>query len=123
MNTVTMTGRLTRDPELRHSGERDLRDADRRRQRPPPATYIDATAFDGQAHACAEFLVKGRLVGVEGRLALDEWRGEDGRRRQRYVVIGRVEFLDRPPVQKITEDPIGWPDTEPELTPRLAAVA
>jgi single-strand DNA-binding protein len=124
MNIVSMSGRLTRDPSLKHAGDRaicEMRIAvDNGRH---PTTYIDATAFDGQAYACAEFLMKGRLVGVEGRLALDEWRGEDGRRRQRYVVIGRVEFLDRPPVAEVAEDPIGSPETEPELEPALAAVA
>jgi single-strand DNA-binding protein len=123
MNTVSMSGRLTRDPNLKHACDREICEmriaVDNRRH---PTTYIDATAFDGQAYACAEFLAKGRLVGVEGRLALDEWRGEDGRRRQRYVVIGRVEFLDRPPGKEAPEDPIGStaPETEPELS--LAAV-
>jgi single-stranded DNA-binding protein len=35
-----------------------------------PTTYIDVTAFDGQAYTCAEYLAKGRMVGVDGKLAL-----------------------------------------------------
>jgi len=98
MNAVTMTGRLTKDPKLRHNADRaicDMRIAvDNGRH---PTTYIDVTAFDGQAYTCAEFLVKGRKVGVDGRLALREWEGSDGKTNWRYSVIGRVEFLDRPP--------------------------
>jgi single-strand DNA-binding protein len=99
MNNVTITGRLTREPELRHTGEEravcDMRVAvDNGRH---PTTYIDVHAFDGQAYTCAEYLCKGRMVGVEGRLAFREWRDGQGRPRQRYSVVGRVEFLDRPP--------------------------
>jgi single-stranded DNA-binding protein len=97
MNALTMTGDLTRDPELIHAGERPicrLRLAvDNGRH---PTTYIDVSTFDEHAFACAEFLHKGRKVGVSGRLALDEWRNASDKRRQRYRVIGRVEFLDRP---------------------------
>jgi single-strand DNA-binding protein len=97
MNHLTMTGRLTRDPKLKHSGDRpicELRLAvDNGRH---PTTYIDVVTFDGQAYVCAEYLAKGRKVGVSGRLALGEWDGPDGKKHQRYSVIGGVEFLDRP---------------------------
>jgi single-strand DNA-binding protein len=115
MNSVTMTGRLTRDPDLKHAGDRaicDLRIAvDNGRH---PSTFIDVAVFDGQAYSCAEFLEKGRLVGVEGKLALDEWRDGDGKIRRRYRVIGRVEFLDRPRSLRAPSEPIGPPAEEPE---------
>jgi single-strand DNA-binding protein len=125
MNTVTMTGRLTRDPELKHSGEErpicDMRIAVD--NGPYPTTYIDVTAFDGQAYTCAEYLVKGRKVGVDGKLALSEWRDSGGRNHQRYRVIGRVEFLDRPSGRD-SEAP-GQPDPEPDggARPELALAA
>jgi single-strand DNA-binding protein len=119
MNTVTMTGRLTGEPKLKHLGERaicELRVAvDNGRH---PTTYIDVSTFDGQAYVCAEYLTKGRKVGVNGRLALSEWRGSDGRIRQRYSVIGRVEFLDPPPRGEAEPEPvIGSPSeaAQPEL--------
>lgn len=97
MNALTMTGNLTRDPELIYAGERPickLRIAVDNGHH--PTTYIDVSTFDEHAFACAEFLHKGRKVGVSGRLALDEWRNAEDKRRERYSVIGRVEFLDRP---------------------------
>jgi single-strand DNA-binding protein len=97
MNNVTLTGNLTRDPHLKHVEERaicELRVAVDNGAH--PTTYVDVTTFDGQAHACAEFLAKGRKVGVSGRLVLDEWEAADGSRRSRHFVIGRVEFLDQP---------------------------
>ena len=96
MNTFMATGNLTRDPELR---EFDGRSECKLRlavdNGPYPTTFIDVRTFDAQAEACATYLHKGRRVGVLGRLALDEWNAKDGSPRQRYSVIGRVEFLDR----------------------------
>jgi single-strand DNA-binding protein len=112
MNTLTMTGNLTKDPEL---VERDGRAICKLRLAVDngrhPTTYIDVSTFDEQAYACAEYLHKGRKVGVSGRLALDEWRTAEDERRCRYSVIGRVEFLDRPRAEG------GGGDRQPELEP------
>jgi single-strand DNA-binding protein len=121
MNHGILSGRLTRDPELVHSGERaicKMRVAvDNGKY---DTTYIDVASFDRQAHTCAEYLSKGRKVGVSGSLAYSEWRDDEGRRRERYNVIGRVEFLDRPPAKRDPEPAEEPPSPEP--TPRLAAV-
>jgi single-strand DNA-binding protein len=96
MNNVTLSGNLTSDPELVDLGElvvcRMRLAVDNGRY---PTTFIDVRAFEEEAYLCAEYLRKGRKVGVTGRLAFEEWRGDDGRKRQAYSVIGRVEFLDR----------------------------
>ncbi|HEX4306484.1 MAG TPA: single-stranded DNA-binding protein [Solirubrobacterales bacterium] len=124
MNNVTITGHLTDEPKLKHIGDGralcEMRVAvDNGRH---PTTYIDAVAFDGQAYACAEYLAKGRKVGVEGRLALGEWHDAAGRLHQRYSVIGRVEFLGRPPSPEPTAeaDVLG---RDPDADPTLALAA
>jgi single-strand DNA-binding protein len=121
MNHVILSGRLTRNPELVHSGERaicKMRVAvDNGKY---DTTYIDVVSFDRQAHTCAEYLSKGRKVGVSGSLTYSEWRDDEGRRRERYNVIGRVEFLDRPPAQRDPEPAEESPSPAPK--PRLAAV-
>jgi len=95
MNTVTMTGNLTRDPEPReYEGRSECKLRLAVDNGPYPPTFIDVRTFDAQADACATYLAKGRRVGVTGKLALDEYTGADGSPRQRYSVIGRVEFLD-----------------------------
>jgi single-strand DNA-binding protein len=113
MNTLNITGRLTKDPKLLHREERaicEMRVAVEGSDR-YPTTFIDAVAFDGQAYACAEFLHKGRRVGIEGKLAYSEWRDAEGKKRERYRVIGRVEFLDAPPKRQSPKSP-----SDPELT-------
>jgi single-strand DNA-binding protein len=95
MNNVTMTGNLTRDPEPReYEGRSECKLRLAVDNGPYPPTFIDVRTFDAQADACATYLAKGRRVGVAGKLALDEFVGSDGTPRQRYSVIGRVEFLD-----------------------------
>jgi len=105
MNNVSLVGRLTRDPELRSMpGDRsvcDLRIAvDNGKSRTGTdrdPTYVDVSVFDGAAPACAEHLAKGRQVAVSGRLVYREWEAEDGTKRSRHSVIGRVEFLGSRP--------------------------
>jgi single-strand DNA-binding protein len=126
MNTYMATGNLTRDPELR---EFDGRSECKLRlavdNGPYPTTFIDVRTFDAQAEACSTYLRKGRSVGVSGKLALDEYTGTDGSPRQRYSVIGRVEFLGRPRrTDEVGSDqgsPVG-PEVRAD-TPELALAA
>lgn len=104
MNKVLLVGRLAQQPELRYTqngvavarftvavnrpytnpqGERD-------------ADFIDVVVWRAQAENCANYLAKGRLVGVEGRLQIRSYETAEGqKRRVAEVVADRVEFLDR----------------------------
>ena len=97
MNSVSLIGRLTRDPQPRKMGDsdRDVTDLRIAVDNGPgrDATYVDVSTFDAQARAVAKHLAKGRQVGVTGRLVYREWQTEDGGKRSRHSVIGRVEFL------------------------------
>lgn len=102
MNQVNLIGRLTKDPELRKLGDSDrdvcelriaVDNGKSRNGEDRDATFIDVAAFDAPARACAEHLAKGRQVAVSGRLVYREWEAEDGSRRSKHSVIGRVEFL------------------------------
>ena len=54
------------------------------------------SAWDRQGELCAEYLAKGRRVGVEGRLKSRSWE-EDGKRRTAVEVVARrVDFLGGP---------------------------
>ena len=98
MNVVTITGRLTKDPELaERSGSTvcDLRLAENGGRDDSSPLYVDVAAFGRQAEVCAQHLRKGRLVGVSGRLRYSEWQAEDGSKRSRHSIVAqRVEFLD-----------------------------
>lgn len=98
MNSVNLVGRLTRDPELRSIESQSDRPVCHLRvavngNREGQTTYVDVSTFDASARACAAHLRKGRQVAVEGRLVYREWQAEDGTKRSRHSVIGRVHFL------------------------------
>jgi single-strand DNA-binding protein len=118
MNNVTLSGHLTHEPNLIHRDDRpicEMRLAVDNGEHGP--TYIDVRTFDAQAYICTEYLHKGSKIGVTGRLIYREWRAADDVKRERYSVIGWVEFLDRPPREEAEEIP------EPEpADPQLALV-
>ncbi len=100
MNNLNLTGRLTKDPELRSMPDGravcDLRVASDAPGDNGPL-YLDIATFDKQAEACAEYLSKGREVAFSGRLIYREWQTEDGAKRSKHSAIGRVEFLGSKP--------------------------
>jgi single-strand DNA-binding protein len=104
MNQVSLTGRLTADPEVHDRGGTQVGRLRLAVQRPRTkdredrgADYVDVTVFNNQAEVCGQYLTKGRRVAVEGRLQHSEWQAEDGSRRQKLEVVARsVEFLDSP---------------------------
>ena len=105
LNRVTLVGRLTRDPELRHTGGGDpicsIRLAVSSRSRDESgnwgdkSNYFDVTVFGRQAQTAADYLAKGRRIGVDGRLSWREWQAQDGTKRQSVEVIANdIFFLD-----------------------------
>jgi single-strand DNA-binding protein len=105
LNRVTLVGRLTRDPELRHTQGGDpvcsIRLAVSSRARDEAggwgdrSNYFDITVFGRQAETASTYLAKGRRIGVDGRLSWREWQAQDGSKRQSVEVIANdVFFLD-----------------------------
>jgi single-strand DNA-binding protein len=92
---ITFVGHLTADPVTKQlSDDRkvcNLRLAVNDQKDQPPL-FIDVATFGTQAEACAKYLSKGRAVAVTGRLTYREWEAEDGTRRSKHYVIGRVQF-------------------------------
>jgi len=120
MNSVNLTARLTRDPELRSTPSgttvgkmRVALQRPRKNGEDAGADYVDVTVFGRQAEVCAEFLATGRRIGVEGRLSHSEWEADDGSKRQKLEVIAHhVEFLDSSRNQ----------DSDPQAEPEAVAV-
>ncbi len=103
LNRVILIGRLTADPELRYtqsgtavanfriavdrpftnqSGERET-------------DFIPIVVWDKQAETCANYLNKGRLVAVDGRMQVRSYDAQDGSRRWVTEVVAQdVRFLD-----------------------------
>ena len=104
INTVVITGNLTRDPEMRSTGGGTqicgLRVAVNSRRKDQSGNwvdkpnYFDVTVFGAQGENCATYLTKGRPVAIEGRLDWREWEGQNGEKRQAVSIIANtVQFL------------------------------
>jgi len=105
INRVVLVGNLTRDPELRHTPSGTavckLRIAVNTRQKDATSgewgdkpNYFDVTVWGNQGENCAQFLAKGRPVGIDGRLDWREWDAQDGTKRQAVEIIAdNVQFL------------------------------
>jgi len=106
INRVVLVGNLTRDPELRHTPSGTpvcgLRVAVNTRQKDSATgewgdkpNYFDVTVFGNQAESCAQYLTKGRPIGVDGRLNWREWEDKQtGQKRSAVDVVAEsVQFL------------------------------
>ncbi len=103
LNKVLLTGRLTFDPEIRHTSSGmavcDLKIASNRRgygDRADEVLFIQVTAWGKTAEFCSQYLSKGKGIYVEGRLKLDSWQDKkDGSKRERVsIVADRVQFAE-----------------------------
>jgi len=105
VNRVVLIGRLTRDPELRTTttGKSvcDFTLAVTKRIKPqdgsPDADFFRVNAWGPQAEYTANYLTKGRLVAVDGRLQSRRYQANDGTNREVVEVVAEsVQGLDRP---------------------------
>jgi single-strand DNA-binding protein len=101
MNKVFLVGRLTRDPELRSlpSGKsvatfsvatNEFRGGGNGER----TEYHACVAWDRLAEICGQFLSKGQLIDVEGRLQTRQWDDDAGKRHWKTeVVVASLEML------------------------------
>ncbi|HEY8363281.1 MAG TPA: single-stranded DNA-binding protein [Tissierellaceae bacterium] len=110
MNSVVLVGRLTRDPELRYlpmtgnpvtrftlAVDRGLskeKKQEMEAKNQPTADFINIVVWGKAAENCANYLTKGRLVAVHGRLQTSTYEKDGVRRYTTEVVANQVEFLE-----------------------------
>ncbi len=106
VNRMTIIGNLGSDPEMRFtpSGQpvtsfrvaTNYRYTSAEGERREETEWFTIVCWRKLAEQCNQYLTKGRLVYVEGRLKMNTWEGQDGQQRSRNEVIAdRVNFLDR----------------------------
>jgi single-strand DNA-binding protein len=108
INRVLLSGRLTRDPDLRYAGDGTevtrFSLAFHRRYRGRDGTpseqtgYVTVITYQRLAEVCAQYLKKGSAVLVEGRLQMRETTSASGETESRLELRGEmVHFLERRP--------------------------
>ena len=100
LNHITLMGRLTKDPELRHTQDGKAVTSfslavDRDFSKNKEADFIDIVAWGSTAEFAAKYLSKGRMAIVDGRLQIRGWTDKDGnKRRTAEVVASNIYFGD-----------------------------
>ena len=123
MNRVTLVGRLGRDPELVYTESgialtkfslavtRQYKNAAGERE----SDWFNIVCWRTTAEFCANYLTKGRLVSVDGRLQSRKYTTKEGDKREAVEVVAEyVSGLDKP---KETNPKETKPEDEDELDP------
>ncbi|NPV38867.1 Single-stranded DNA-binding protein [Brevinematales bacterium NS] len=104
INRVVLVGRLARDPEIKYTptntavarftlavGGKPRNDGG------DSVSFIPIVVWGKTAETCKQYLSKGKMVAVDGRLDQRSWKAQDGSARSVIeVVADRVEFLGSP---------------------------
>ena len=104
-NKVILIGNLTRDPEIRYTPQgtsvgnfslavnRRYKTGEESREE---VSYFDIVVFGKQAEVCGQYLNRGSMVLVDGRLQQRRWETEDGKKRSKVEVVGEnVRFMPK----------------------------
>ena len=104
LNHITIMGRLTRDPELRHTQSQTPvasftlavdRDFGGRDGAEKQTDFIDCVAWRQTAEFVSKYFSKGRMAVVSGRLQISAYTDRDGNKRNRAeVVVDNAYFGD-----------------------------
>ena len=103
LNTITVMGRIVRDPELKHTQnntsvvsftiavDRDRTGKDDERE----TDFIDCVAWRSTADFISKYFRKGTMTAVNGRLQIRDWMDKDGnKRRSAEVVVENIYFCE-----------------------------
>lgn len=104
LNHIVLMGRLTKDPELRHTAagtavasfclavDQDRKDKDSGNRN---TDFIDIVAWGKSAEFVSKYFAKGRMAAVSGRLQIRKWTDKDGNNRYSAEVVAEsVYFAD-----------------------------
>lgn len=101
INRTVISGRLTKDPELKKIGDVDLcnfRIASNRivgKKKVEKSIFIDVDIWGGLAAQCEKSLRKGSRIIAEGILCQDSWEGKNGEKNSKvYIEADNVIFMD-----------------------------
>jgi single-strand DNA-binding protein len=110
INQCTIVGRLVADPESRQTPNGksicNIRVAVDRKGREKETDFFSCTAFGQQGDALAEYAQKGRLIGVVGKIQLEQFVNKEGAKQQTVkIIIDNWQLLDSRKEQEVTPNP------------------
>jgi single-strand DNA-binding protein len=140
INKATITGNITRDPELRQTqggasvltigvAVNDRRKNQQTGEWEDYPNFIDCTIFGNRATGVAPHLEKGMKVAIEGKLNQSRWKADDGTNRSKIeIIVDEIEFMSRQqgqtaskPVQQQPQQPMQQPMQQQAAQPQQFA--
>lgn len=131
INRVVLVGRITKDPELKSTQSnisfvnftlavnRQFSDPSGERQ----ADFIQCIVWRKQAENLAQYINKGALLGIEGRIQTRSYESENGTRYITEVVCDSVQFLESSTTRESQEEsPYKYMDEKEEKVPGVDQV-
>jgi len=125
MNQIVIMGRLTRDPELRHTPngvavasfsvavDRGYTPKDGGEKQ---TDFIDVVAWRNTAEFVSKYFVKGQMAAVSGRLQIRDWTDKDGnKRRSAEVVADNIYFTESKKSREASFGPVDTKDDYPSF--------
>lgn len=119
INRCLITGRLTRDPEIRvtqsgsyvlmftvASNERKKNQAGQWEDSP---NFIDCTMFGERANSLSKILAKGKQVAVDGRLRYSSWERDGQKRSKLEVVVDDIALPAKGAETSVPSHPVAAP--------------
>ncbi len=125
-NRIILIGNLTRDPEIRYTPSgvavatvpiavnSRYRQGNEMREE---TLFIDAVVFGKQAESCTQYLNKGRMVLVEGRLRERRWEYEGQKKSKFEVIANNIRFLSKKEYAESQENDQIPPEEYTDLEP------
>jgi len=130
LNKIMVIGNLGTDPEMRYTANGEAMTSfrmatnrtytSRDGERHEDTEWFSVIAFRQLAERVSQYLTKGQMVYVEGRLRSRTWDGQDGAQRfTNEITANDVVFMDRQqtPTMGDGEEPQGTPGVDPEDLP------
>ena len=122
LNKVQLIGRLGADPELRHTPSGSAvanfniatteQFTNKDEQKEERTEWHKIVTWDKLAEICGEYLKKGKLVYIEGKLRTRSWEDRDGNKRwTTEIKANNMLMLDRPATR--SDDVPSSPDEAP----------
>lgn len=134
INRVTITGNLTRDPDLRSTAGgmpvlgfgvavNDRRKNQQTGEWEDYPNFIDCTMFGARAQSVSRFLSKGSKVAIEGKLRWSQWERDGQKRSKIEVIVDEIEFMSARNDNSAQRTAMNAPAAAPAPAPAAAPMA
>lgn len=122
LNRIVIMGRLTKDPELRRTGNGTAvtsftlavdRDFANKETGERETDFIECVAWRGTGEFVSKHFSKGRMAIVSGRLQIRGWTDKDGNKRRTAEVLADNVYFGDSKKEEQTSEPTGFATAEP----------